>query len=283
MRVSAIGRLPGAEYGFGPAPLDSSVCGPAEEGTTPRTPATEGRSSQEDWNPVTRCCDADGVSACFLATSRWNGFLCFADRMNRVLINFAHPARRRSKMNAALRAAVESLDGVTLNDLYAQYPDFLIDVRREQELCETHEVIIFQHPFYWYSTPSIVKEWMDLVLRHGWAYGSSATALRGKTFLQAITAGGDDETYREGGYNRFTIAQLTSPFQATANLCGMDWLPPFAVLGIHRGLSPEAMRGHAEAYKRCVLGLRDGRLDLEKARTERYLNSSGNALIEEAN
>ena len=199
--------------------------------------------------------------------------------MNRVLINFAHPARRRSKMNAALRAAVESLDGVTLNDLYAQYPDFLIDVRREQELCETHDVIIFQHPFYWYSTPSIMKEWLDLVLQHGWAYGSSGTALQGKIFFQALTAGGDDETYRSGGYNLFSITELTSPYQATANLCGMVWLPPFAVLGIHRGLSSEDMDHYAESYRRCVEALRDGRLDLEKAKDQRYLNSALEVVI----
>ncbi|MGH1373767.1 MAG: NAD(P)H-dependent oxidoreductase [Cellvibrionaceae bacterium] len=89
--------------------------------------------------------------------------------MNRILINFAHPARSRSKINLALRAAVEGMDNVTVNDLYEQYPDFLIDVEREQKLCEAHDTIIFQHPFYWYSCPSIVQEWMDLVLEHGWA------------------------------------------------------------------------------------------------------------------
>ncbi len=102
--------------------------------------------------------------------------------MNKVLINFAHPARARSKINNALRAAVENLEDVTFNDLYAAYPDFLIDVKREQRLCENHDVIIFQHPFYWYSTPAIMKEWLDLVLEHGWAYGHEGTALQGKIF-----------------------------------------------------------------------------------------------------
>ena len=137
----------------------------------------------------------------------------------------------RSKMNKALLAAVDELEGVTINDLYACYPDFLIDVKREQQLCESHDVIIFQHPFYWYSTPSIMKEWLDLVLQHGWAYGSKGKALNGKYFLQAITAGGDDSTYQKDGSNRFTIRELTTPYQSTAKLCGMIWLPPF-------GLSP---------------------------------------------
>jgi len=199
--------------------------------------------------------------------------------MKKVLINFAHPARSRSRINRALRAAVEGLESVTINDLYAAYPDFLIDVKREQYLCENHDVIIFQHPFYWYSTPAIMKEWLDLVLEHGWAYGSAAEALAGKLFLQALTAGGDDSTYQRDGYNEFTIQELTSPFRATAKLCKMTWLPPFTVLGIHRGLPEEQVQVFAEDYRRAVIALRDDMIDIAKVRKSRYLNSDLNASI----
>lgn len=183
---------------------------------------------------------------------------------NKVLIQFAHPAQSNSRMNNALRAAVEELNDVTINDLYAHYPDFLIDIPREQALCENHDIIIFQHPFYWYSTPSIMKEWLDLVLQHGWAYGSKGNALQGKFFLQAITAGGDKSTYQKSGYNAFTIEELTSPYQATAKLCGMVWLPPFVIFGVHRDLTDENVQSYAEDYQRFVRGLRDETLDLEK-------------------
>lgn len=199
--------------------------------------------------------------------------------MRKVLIQFAHPARARSKINKALRAAVEDLESVTVNDLYATYPDFLIDVKKEQLLCETHDVIIFQHPFYWYSTPSIMKEWLDLVLEHGWAYGKQAKALTGKLFLQALTAGGDDSTYRKDGYNEFTIGELTSPYRATAKLCKMEWLPPFAVLGIHRGLSDNKVNGYAEDYRSAVIALRDGTLDTQQAGQCQYLNSNLTSII----
>ena len=199
--------------------------------------------------------------------------------MKKILINFAHPARARSKINNALRSAVEDLEDVTFNDLYANYPDFLIDVKREQRLCEDHDVIIFQHPFYWYSTPSIMKEWLDLVLEHGWAYGSQAKALKGKLFLQAITAGGDDSTYQKDGYNEFTIGDLTSPYRATAKLCKMEWLPPFVVLGVHRGLPDEKVQAHAEDYRRTVIALRDGTLDTHQARQGQYINSDLNSTI----
>jgi glutathione-regulated potassium-efflux system ancillary protein KefG len=199
--------------------------------------------------------------------------------MRKILIQFVHPARSRSKINNTLRAAVEGLDGVTINDLYATYPDFLIDVQREQQLCEEHDAIIFQHPLYWYSTPSIMKEWLDLVLEHGWAYGSQASLLKGKLFLQAITAGGDDSTYRKDGYNEFSLRELISPYRATAKLCNMVWLPPFAVLGIHRGLPEEEIKMHGEDYRRMVIGLRDGTLDIEQGRKEDYLNNDLHAII----
>jgi len=51
--------------------------------------------------------------------------------MNSILILFSHPAVTRSTINASLRGAVETLEGVTLHDLYASYPDFLIDVPHE--------------------------------------------------------------------------------------------------------------------------------------------------------
>ncbi|HPE07778.1 MAG TPA: NAD(P)H-dependent oxidoreductase, partial [Smithellaceae bacterium] len=60
--------------------------------------------------------------------------------MNNVLILFAHPRFEKSKTNRALLAGVDKLEGVTLNDLYEQYPDFNIDIEREQELLVRHDV-----------------------------------------------------------------------------------------------------------------------------------------------
>ncbi|CAG0906967.1 unnamed protein product [Cyprideis torosa] len=194
--------------------------------------------------------------------------------MQRILIFFAHPALHRSKINAALLANIEGIEGITIHDLYASYPDFLIDVEHEQRLCEEHDILVFQHPFYWYSTPAIVKEWFDLVLEHDWAYGSRGTALQNKYIFQALTAGGDEATYQKKGHNNFTLAELTSPFQATAKLCGMKWLPPFAVLGVHRGLPPSILGQHAEEYRTVLLALRDGRLNVKRLTRHERLNAN---------
>ncbi len=201
--------------------------------------------------------------------------------MKKILILFGHPAFRRSKINATLRGAVESLKGITFHDLYASYPDFLIDIPYEQDLCERHDIIVIQHPFYWYSTPSIIKEWFDLVLEHAWAYGSTGTALAGKITFQALTAGGDQANYRAGGLNLFSIRELTTPYRATANLCQMNWLPPFAILGIHQGLPQTECDRYAQDYRRTLIALRDDRLDLNQASKLELLNQNLNLIIKE--
>jgi len=193
--------------------------------------------------------------------------------MKKILINFAHPARARSRINNALLKAVKGLQGVTINDLYANYPDFIIDVKREQQLCMDHDVIIFQHPFYWYSYPAIVKEWQDLVLQHGWAYGTQAEGLKNKLILQAITAGANDSSYQKQGYNNFTIKELTASFRAMAKLCNMIWLPPFTVLGIHRGLPDDLLNSYAEEYKQAITALQNDKFNLKNISNSTYLNS----------
>ena len=101
------------------------------------------------------------------------------NRVRRVLLLLAHPSLDRSEVNRPMADAVAGIDGITLVDLYAEYPDFQIDIDREQQRLLEHDVIVFQHPLYWYSTPAILKEWQDLVLEHGFAYGSGGTALQG--------------------------------------------------------------------------------------------------------
>ncbi len=198
--------------------------------------------------------------------------------MNETLILLAHPALEKSRINRQLADAVRNLEGTTFHDLYEAYPDFDVDVRREQQLLEEHDLVVLQHPFFWYSTPPLIKQWEDLVLEHGWAYGLQGTALRGKRLLSAITTGGREDAYRPDGHNRFTIRQLLAPIEQTFALCGMEYLPPFVVHGA-LGMTDEEIRGHARDYRRSLEALRDGSLDLEAAGRQPRLNLRLDELI----
>ncbi len=201
------------------------------------------------------------------------------DPARRVLILFAHPAFQRSRINRALVDSVRGLDGVTFHDLYEEYASYRINVRREQALLAEHDAVVWQHPFYWYSCPALLKEWLDLVLEYGWAYGEKGTALHGKRALSAITTGGREAAYAREGYNRFSIRELLAPFEQTASLCGMEWLPPFAVHGAVEMEDKAAIDAHAADYRRVVEALRDGRLDARRTtRVQRRINEDLAAL-----
>ena len=203
------------------------------------------------------------------------------DGARRVLVLLAHPAYEKSRINRRLWHAVRELDGVTCHDLYEAYPEFDIDVPHEQALLTAADVVVLQHPFFWYSTPALVKQWEDLVLEHGWAYGSRGTALQGKGFLSVITTGGRLDAYHSKGHNRFTVRELLAPIEQTVTLCGMRYLPPFVAFGAH-GMTDDAITRHAKDYRRVVAALRDGTLDLVEAETRPHLNAADiDALISE--
>jgi glutathione-regulated potassium-efflux system ancillary protein KefG len=197
----------------------------------------------------------------------------------RVLVLLAHPTLERSRVNRRLAEAVGRIHGVTLRDLYEEYPSLRIDVRREQQLLLEHDAVVFQHPFYWYSVPAILKEWQDLVLEHGWAYGTSGHQLDGKITFNVVTTGGPQDAYRDGGWNRFTMRQLLSPWDQTAHLCRMRFLAPFVVHGALRLATDEQVAPHAGDYQRLLEALRDGRLDLARAAAAERLNDELDALI----
>jgi len=182
---------------------------------------------------------------------------------NKVLILFAHPAPKRSEVNTHMARIAEWVPGITLVDLYAEYPTLDIDVDKEQERLVDHDIIIFLHPMFWYSTPSILKEWQDLVLEYGFAYGSKGKALHGKTFFTAVSTGGPAAAYTEDGYNHFTVRQLFAPLEQTANLCGMTYLPPFVLNGARSAKDEKRIEPHLEQWEDLLEALVHGRITPE--------------------
>lgn len=183
--------------------------------------------------------------------------------MPRILILFAHPRLEKSRINLQLIKDITTIPGVTFRDLYEEYPDFDVDIKAEQQLLLEHEVIVFHHPFYWYSAPPLIKQWIDLVLAHGWAYGSAGRMLEGKFWLQIITSGGPESSYQATGGARFTIREYLIPFEQTARLCKMTFLPPLAIQGTHR-MTSEELGIHSRRYQKLISGLSDGSIRPEE-------------------
>jgi glutathione-regulated potassium-efflux system ancillary protein KefG len=193
--------------------------------------------------------------------------------MSNVLILFAHPSQTRSEINSSLFKASE-MPGVTLVDLYNEYPNHRINIEKEQKRLLEHEVIIFMFPLYWYSTPAILKEWQDLVLEHGFAYGHDGHKLHGKKFLCVTSAGGPKKAYQGDGMNHFTINELLQPLEQMATLCGMQYVSPYVMFDARTALEENRVDLHVRQWQALLTDMVDNRFDFNLANQNKLLNST---------
>jgi len=142
-----------------------------------------------------------------------------------------HPTYEKSRANQTLTGFLPRTNHITEHDLYEKYPDFDINIKKEQELLLAHDVIIFQHPIYWYSCPPLMKQWIDLVLEFGWAYGEGGTKLQGKSWVQILTTGANESAYTKEGFHKAELFEFLLPFKRTAELCHMNYRSPFVMYG----------------------------------------------------
>lgn len=176
----------------------------------------------------------------------------------------AHPAWRQSRVNQRLLAGARALamPGLDIQDLYASYPDYAIDVAAEQARVDAAQLIVLMHPIQWYSMPALQKLWLDEVLTYGWAYGAASaeagsyeqapagtpgTALRGKALWLVATTGGPEESYSTSSYNRHPFDAFLPPYQQTAALCGMRFVPPLVLHGAHMASAPD-INAHVQHF-----------------------------------
>lgn len=190
---------------------------------------------------------------------------------NKILILFTHPRFEQSRSNRILVNAIPDHPDITFHDLYEQYADFNVDIEREKQLLLDHDIIIWHHPLYWYSAPALLKQWIDMVLEFGWAYGHGVETLKGKLVFNVFTSGGPRESYQFHKRNHYPIHDFLTPFEQTCRLCHMDYLPPFAVQGTHR-LKDDEIKAHAADYAHLLNLMIAGAFSMEEMQQYTYLN-----------
>ena len=145
-------------------------------------------------------------------------------------------------MRAASGPALASR--VELRDLYALYPDYLIDVAAEQRALAQAQLLVWLQPLHWYGMTPLLKLWVDEVFAFGWAYGPGGRALFGKDLWLVTSTGGSEQAYSPSGHNRYFFDAFMPPYEQTAALVGMRFLPPLVLHGAHRA-SDAAIDAHA--------------------------------------
>jgi glutathione-regulated potassium-efflux system ancillary protein KefF len=164
-----------------------------------------------------------------------------------ILVIVAHPSLEQSRANRRLMQAARNVPGVQVRDLYALYPDYLIDVAAEQALLSSAKLVVWQHPVHWYGMTPLMKLYLDEVLTFNWAYGPTGGALRGKDVWLVATTGGPEDSYQPSSYNRYFFDAFLPPYEQTAALCGMRFLQPMMLHGAHQ-VSELALAEHAAMY-----------------------------------
>ena len=173
-----------------------------------------------------------------------------------VYVIAAHPHWRESRVNRRLLAAARAVGNVEVNDLYGSYPDFVIDVHAERVRLAAAQMLVLMHPIQWYSMPPLQKLWLDDVLGYGWAYGDGGTALQGKDCWLVATTGGPESSYHPQSYNRYFFDAFLPPYEQTAALCGMRFLPPLLLHGA-RTASEAEVAAHVETFSQRLASYPD--------------------------
>lgn len=174
---------------------------------------------------------------------------------HRVLVLVGHPNLADSRINDALASAASEVPAVTVRNLETVLEQHQghFDTATEQTVIDQYDVVVFQFPWYWYSAPAIVKQYLDEILTGDWAY-MQRYALEGKSILFAISTGGSADAYQADGHNKFTMNELLAPYIATANKIKMVWHEPFIVHGA-RAISAEVIDQACAEYQQLLTDL----------------------------
>ena len=192
--------------------------------------------------------------------------------MKRILVLYAHPRPDLSQVNKSLFTSLQGRHNLTTVDLYSEYSNFDINVEKEKERLLDHDVLVFQHPIYWYSCPALLKDWMDLVLEYNFAYGPQGRALKGKIFVSVVSSGGSRQSYNIRGKKAHTIKDFLLPFEASFQLCHMKTLPPLVFYSAGKLKASDEFKRHQTMYQNLLEDLKADTINVVRASGFENLN-----------
>lgn len=130
----------------------------------------------------------------------------------------AHPNIGESIGNKIISTTFNKEDNTEVRHLNLIYPDTKIDIKAEQDAILTADTIIFQYPLFWYSTPAILKEWIDQVMQYGFAFGNDSK-LAGKKVIVSFTIGSSIKEYPNE-----VIEKIVFHIKGLTHYCKMEYL-----------------------------------------------------------
>lgn len=105
---------------------------------------------------------------------------------------------------------------VQLEEVYAlEHDGFVKELSTEQEKVEWCDLMIWQFPLWWFTTPAILKGWQDRVFSMDRFYKGGSLyengLMKGKKALLSATTGTEFEAYRYGGFHNGDMESILRP------------------------------------------------------------------------
>lgn len=165
----------------------------------------------------------------------------------KTLVLYSHTYHQDSQFNKTLLQSIQDTKNVFIHNLNAVYPDAQINIKQEIKLLQESTKIIAQFPLFWFSSPSLFKEWQDKVLTEIY-HSENPQMLQGKTFQIITTAGGLEKNYNSWGDEHSSgIEKALFPIHKTFEHIGAKVQKPFVIYDVRNTPLP------LDAYKQCLL------------------------------
>ncbi|TKC80219.1 NAD(P)H-dependent oxidoreductase [Trinickia terrae] len=105
------------------------------------------------------------------------------------------------------------------------------DIQNELKKLLDCDLLVLNFPLFWFSTPAILKGWLDRVLVSGSVYGGmrfyDRGGLKGKRAIVSFTLGGQAHMLDTNGIHGPIEGMLKHLLQGTLAYTGLDVLAPF--------------------------------------------------------
>jgi len=137
------------------------------------------------------------------------------------------------------------------------------DIRAELDKLVAADLLILNFPVYWFSTPAILKGWIDRVLVSGLCYGGRRIydqgGLVGKRAFVGLTLGGREHMFTDDGIHGSLDDLLRHLTQGTLAYVGYEVIEPF--IGWHIPyLKPDDRERTMADYVACLRSLDERKL-----------------------
>ena len=146
--------------------------------------------------------------------------------MKNILIISGHTDLNNSVANKKILEEIKNkLSDIEIDYLSELYPDYKIDIEKEQNKLLKADIIVLQYPVFWYSMPSLLERWMEETFKHGFSHGATGDKLKDKKLIVSLTTGAPEEAYDN-------IDDFLNPIKATCKLCNMEYIGKIVTYGV---------------------------------------------------